>query len=133
MTIVVKVFNLDVQGGLKSFDTECLIMHTIHHQNLVKVITNCSNLDFKVLVMEYIPNGNLERWIYSNDSSLNIRQRLGIMIVVAFDIEYLHQDHSSPTVHCELKPSNILLDEDMIAHVSDFGISKLLIKNQRAT
>ncbi|KAK4478957.1 hypothetical protein RD792_014464 [Penstemon davidsonii] len=132
MTAAVKVFNLDVQSAFKSFDTECLIMRSIRHKNLVKVITSCSNLDFKALVMEYMPNGNLEKWLYSPNSHSNIGQRLGIMIYVASALEYLHQGCSSPIVHCDIKPSNILLDKDMIARVGDFGISKLLMKDQEA-
>ncbi|KAL3839056.1 hypothetical protein ACJIZ3_023647 [Penstemon smallii] len=127
----IKVLDLDVQGAFKSFDTECQIMRSLRHRNLVKVITSCSNLDFKALVLEYMPNGNLEKWLYSPNYSLNIGQRLGIMIDVASAIEYLHQGYSSPVVHCDLKPSNILLDEDMLGRVGDFGIAKLLTHDQR--
>ncbi|KAK4492883.1 hypothetical protein RD792_000208 [Penstemon davidsonii] len=130
-TAAVKVFNLDVQGALKSFDIECQILRSIRHRNLVKVITSCSNLDFKALVMEYMRNGNLEHWLHSPNYFLSIAQRLGIMIDVASAIEYLHQDYSSPIVHCDLKPSNILLDEDMVARVGDFGIAKLLTNDRR--
>ncbi|KAK4484211.1 hypothetical protein RD792_011433 [Penstemon davidsonii] len=130
MIAAVKVFNLDVQSAFKSFDTECQIMRNIRHKNLVKVITSCSNFDFKALVMEYMPNGNLEKWLHSPNSCSNIGQRLGIMIDVASALEYLHQGCSSPIVHCDIKPNNILLDEDMIARVSDFGISKLLMEDQ---
>ncbi|KAK4484215.1 hypothetical protein RD792_011437 [Penstemon davidsonii] len=128
---VVKVFDLDVQGAFKSFDTECQIMRSLRHRNLVKVITSCSNLDFKALVLEYMPNGNLDKWLYSSNYSLNTAQRVGIMIDVASATEYLHQGYSSPIVHCDLKPRNILLDEDMVARVADFGISKLLTHDQR--
>ncbi|KAK6134311.1 hypothetical protein DH2020_031934 [Rehmannia glutinosa] len=130
-TLAVKVFDLDVQGAFKSFDTECQIMRSLRHRNLVKVITSCSNLDFKALVVEYMPNGNLEKWLYSPNCSSKIAERLGILIDVASAIEYLHQGYSSPIVHCDLKPSNILLDENMVAHVGDFGISKLFMEDQR--
>ncbi|KAK4487036.1 hypothetical protein RD792_006351 [Penstemon davidsonii] len=131
MTVAVKVFDLDVQGALKSFDIECQILSSIRHINLVKVITSCSNLDFKALVMEYMPKGNLDQWLYSQNYFLNIAQRLGIMIDVASAIEYLHQDNSSPIIHCDLKPTNILFDENMVARVGDFGIAKFLTNDRR--
>ncbi|CAL5410810.1 unnamed protein product [Camellia sinensis] len=124
--LAVKVFNLQVEAAFKSFDIECEIMRNIRHRNLTKVISSCSNLDFKALVLEYIPNGSLEKWLYSYNYFLDMLQRLNIMIDVACALEYLHHDYSMSLVHCDLKPSNILLDDDMVAHVSDFGIAKLL-------
>jgi LRR receptor-like serine/threonine-protein kinase FLS2 len=126
MVVAIKVFNLVVEGAFKSFDTECGVLRNIRHRNLVKIISTCSNMDFKAFVLEYMPNGNLEKWLYSQDHCLSVLQRLNIMIDVATTLEYLHYDYSTPIVHCDLKPSNILLDEDMIAHVADFGIAKLL-------
>ncbi|KAL2496298.1 putative LRR receptor-like serine/threonine-protein kinase [Forsythia ovata] len=131
MIAAIKVFNLHLEGANKSFDTECHILCNIRHRNLVKVITSCSNLDLKALVLEYMPNGNLNKWLSSSNYFLNIVQRLEIMIDVASALEYLHHGYSSPIVHCDLKPSNILLDEDMVAHVADFGIAKLFTEDQR--
>ncbi|PHT82708.1 hypothetical protein T459_11151 [Capsicum annuum] len=124
--IAVKVFNLQLDAAFKSFDTECEVLCSLCHTNLVKVITSCSNLEFKALVLEYMPNGNLGKYLYSHNCFLNVRQRLSIMIDVTCALEYLHHGCSSVVVHCDLKPSNVLLDEDMVAHLSDFGISKLL-------
>ncbi|KAK4733157.1 hypothetical protein R3W88_007418 [Solanum pinnatisectum] len=124
--IAVKVFNLQLEAAFKSFDTECEVLRSLRHRNLVKVITSCSNLDFKALVLEYMPNGSLDKYLYSHNYFLDIRQRISIMIDVACALEYLHHGCSSPVIHCDLKPSNVLLDEDMVAHLSDFGISKLL-------
>ncbi|PHT37582.1 hypothetical protein CQW23_21155 [Capsicum baccatum] len=128
--IAVKVFNLQLDVAFKSFDTECEVLRSLRHRNIVKVITSCSNLDFKALVLDYMPNGNLEKYLYSHNYFLDIKQRLSIMIDVACALEYLHHGCSLPVIHCDVKPSNVLLDEDMVAHLSDFGISKLLGEDQ---
>ncbi|XP_060174299.1 receptor kinase-like protein Xa21 [Lycium barbarum] len=121
-----KVFNIQLESAFKSFDTECEILRNLRHRNLIKVITSCSNLDFKALVLEYMPNGTLDKWLYSHNLFLDLLQRLDIMIDVASAMDYLHNGYSTPVVHCDLKPSNVLLDQEMVAHVSDFGIAKLL-------
>ncbi|XVF87311.1 hypothetical protein PTKIN_Ptkin18bG0109900 [Pterospermum kingtungense] len=126
MDVAIKVFDMQSEGGFKSFDVECETMCNIFHRNLVKVITSCSNVDFKALIFEFMPNGNLEKWLYSYNYFLDVLQRIDIMIDVASALEYLHFGCSVPVIHCDLKPSNILLDEDMVAHVGDFGIAKLL-------
>ncbi|XP_059650241.1 receptor kinase-like protein Xa21 [Cornus florida] len=133
MIAAVKVFDLELQRAFTSFDAECEVIRNIRHRNLVKIISSCSNLDFKALVLEYMPKGNLENWLYSHNYFLNIVERLGIMIDVASALEYLHRGSSTSVVHCDLKPSNILLDEDMVAHVTDFGIAKLLVENKSIT
>ncbi|CAL9015670.1 unnamed protein product [Prunus brigantina] len=123
--VAVKVFSLQLEGAFKSFDRECEMLSNIRHRNLIKIISCCSELDFKALVLKYMPNGSLEKWLYSQNS-LNILQRLNIMIDAASALKYLHHGYSIPIVHCDMKPSNILLDDDMVAHVADFGIAKLL-------
>ncbi|XP_057799550.1 probable LRR receptor-like serine/threonine-protein kinase At3g47570 [Salvia miltiorrhiza] len=124
--IVVKVFNMQLEGISRIFDVECEILRSIRHRNLTNVISSCSNEEFKALVLEYMPKGNLEKWLYSHNYCLNMMERLNIMMDVACALEYLHHGYSMPIVHSDLKPSNVLLDEDMVAHVSDFGIAKLL-------
>ncbi|XP_041027326.1 probable LRR receptor-like serine/threonine-protein kinase At3g47570 [Juglans microcarpa x Juglans regia] len=126
MNIAIKIMNLQVKGAFKSFDAECEVLRNIRHRNIVKIITICSNIDFKALVLEYMPNGNLAKWLHSQDHYLNILQRLNIMIDIASALEYLHHGYSTAIIHCDLKPSNVLLDEEMVAHVADFGMAKLL-------
>lgn len=128
--VAVKVFNLQNEDSIKSFDIECEMLCNLRHRNLVKAISSCSNQDFKALVFEYMSNGSLEKWLYSDTLFLNMLQRLDIMIDVACALQYLHQECLTPVIHCDLKPSNILVDDGLVAYVSDFGISKFLEKDK---
>lgn len=138
-TLAVKVLDLKHSQASKSFNAECEALRIVRHRNLVKVITSCSSLDhkgdeFKALVMQFMPNDSLDMWLYPLDeeeteTSLNLMQRLNIAIDVASALEYLHDGCDPPVVHCDLKPSNVLLDENMVAHVGDFGLARLLSKN----
>ena len=74
LTVAIKVFNLDFQGALRSFDLESQVMQRIRHCNLVRIITCCSNLDFKSLVLEYMPNGSFDKWLYSHNYFLDLIQ-----------------------------------------------------------
>ncbi|KAK2390829.1 putative LRR receptor serine/threonine-protein kinase [Trifolium repens] len=137
-TLAVKVLDLQQSKASKSFSVECEALKNVRHRNLVKVITSCSSIDykgddFKALVMQFMPNGNLETSLYPEDlesgSSLTLLQRLNIAIDVASAMDYLHNDCDPPIVHCDLKPSNVLIDEDMVAHVADFGLARFLSQN----
>lgn len=130
MVVAVKLFNLDLELGSRSFSVECEVMRNLRHRNLIKIIGSCSNADYKLLVMEFMSNGNFERWLYSHNNCLDFMQRLNIIIDVASALDYMHHGASPIVVHCDIKPSNVLLDEDMVAHVSDFGIAKLLDEGQ---
>ncbi|MFS8027227.1 putative protein kinase RLK-Pelle-LRR-XII-1 family [Helianthus anomalus] len=130
-TVAIKVLNLNLRGGFKSFMAKCGALRNIRHRNLVKVITSCSSIDFqgndfKALVYDFMPNGSLESWLHSIQQMLDLAQRINIIKDVACAIEYLHCHCGNVVVHCDLKPSNILLDTDMIAHVGDFGLAKIL-------
>ncbi|KAM7528954.1 hypothetical protein LguiB_032364 [Lonicera macranthoides] len=78
-------------------------------------------------------NGSLDMWLHpqvpESSTTLRLIQRLNIAIDVASAIHYLHDLHEPPIIHCDLKPSNILLDNDLTAHVSDFGLARLLSKS----
>ncbi|KAJ9167373.1 hypothetical protein P3X46_022032 [Hevea brasiliensis] len=138
--VAVKVLNLEQTGAIKSFMAECNSLGNIRHRNLVKLVTCCSSLDyktnaFKALIFEYMGNGSLEKWLHpcaegeNQKRSLNLLQRLNIAIDVASALHYLHDLCGKPIIHCDLKPSNVLLDDEMVAHVSDFGLAKLFSIN----
>ncbi|XP_052299795.1 probable LRR receptor-like serine/threonine-protein kinase At3g47570 isoform X3 [Citrus sinensis] len=138
--VAVKVLFLHQRGALKSFMAECEVLRNIRHRNLVKILTACSSSDFegndfKALVYEFMHNGSLEIWLHPESTSddlnyssriLSLLQRLNIAIDVASALEYLHRHCGKPIVHCDLKPSNILLDNDMTAHVGDFGLTRFI-------
>ncbi|RVW32542.1 LRR receptor-like serine/threonine-protein kinase EFR [Vitis vinifera] len=130
--------NLQQGEASENFNAECEVLRNIQHRNLVKVITSCSSIDkrrveFKALVMEFMSNGSLEKWLYPEDTNsrlaLTLIQRLNIAIDVASALNYLHHDCDPPVVHCDLKPANVLLDDNMGAHVGDFGLARFLWKN----
>jgi LRR receptor-like serine/threonine-protein kinase FLS2 len=131
--VAIKVLNLQLSSAFKSFDAECKVLRTIRHRNLVKVISICSNPEFRALVLQYMLNDSLKRWLYSYNYCLNLFQRVNIMVDVASALDYFRHSQSESVVHCDLKPNNILLNEKMVAHVGDFGIAKILVKNKDAT
>ncbi|KAK9154409.1 hypothetical protein Sjap_001889 [Stephania japonica] len=136
--VAVKVLNMIEHKASKSFMAECEALRNVRHRNLMKVITACSTVDFqgndfKALIFKFMPNGSLENWLHPVRSdgrypteSLNFSRRLNLAIDIASAMDYLHNHCETPIIHCDLKPSNILLDEDMVAHVGDFGLAKFL-------
>ncbi|CAN1187571.1 LRR receptor-like serine/threonine-protein kinase EFR [Linum perenne] len=129
--VAVKVFNLQRHGASKSFVAECEALKNIRHRNLVRIVTVCSGTDyqgndFKALIYEFLTNGCLEEWLHRTTKSLTFLQRVDIALGIAYAVDYLHKHCETPIVHCDLKPSNVLLDEDMVAHVGDFGLARFL-------
>ncbi|XP_048130461.1 probable LRR receptor-like serine/threonine-protein kinase At3g47570 isoform X2 [Rhodamnia argentea] len=138
--VAVKVLHLVRYGARTSFMVECEALKNIKHRNLLKILTVCSGSDyqgndFKALVYQFMDNGSLERWLQPNPTfdgnelpkKLNFIRRINIAIDVASALDYLHHQCHIPIVHCDLKPSNILLDTEMVAHVGNFGLAKFLL------
>ncbi|CAD6335298.1 unnamed protein product [Miscanthus lutarioriparius] len=135
--VTVKVFNLQQPGSYKSFEAECEALRRVRHRCLVKIITSCSSIDhqgqdFRALIFEFMPNGSLDSWVHSDtekesgSGTLTLEQRLDIAVDIVDAIEYLHNGCQTSIIHCDLKPSNILLNQDMRAHVGDFGIARII-------
>ncbi|GJY90562.1 leucine-rich repeat protein, partial [Tanacetum coccineum] len=131
--VAIKVLHLHNRGAQKSFLAECEAWRNIRHRNLLKIVTSCSSVDFqgndfKAIVYELMPNGSVHDWLHSsaNTSKVNLLQRINILRDVATALEYLHIRCETTIVHGDLKPSNILLDYDMVAYVGDFGLARLL-------
>uniref|UniRef100_A0A8I6WJR1 Receptor kinase-like protein Xa21 n=1 Tax=Hordeum vulgare subsp. vulgare TaxID=112509 RepID=A0A8I6WJR1_HORVV len=130
-TVAVKVFKLNQHGAPQTFIAECKALQHIRHRNIVKVITACSTNDlvgneFKALVFVYMANGSLENRLHKQCGDLSLGAVICISVDIASALDYLHNECIPPIVHCDMKPSNILFDEDDIAHVSDFGLARLI-------
>ncbi|XP_031120253.1 G-type lectin S-receptor-like serine/threonine-protein kinase SD2-5 [Ipomoea triloba] len=120
--------------GLKEFLAEVNTIGNIHHFNLVKLIGYCREKSMRLLVYEHMCNGSLDKWIFSQQqittNSLTWEMRKKIIVGLAKGLEYLHEHCNPKIIHFDIKPQNILLDEDFNAKIADFGLAKLIARDQ---
>ncbi|KAJ0847532.1 putative protein kinase RLK-Pelle-SD-2b family [Helianthus annuus] len=116
----------------KSFLAEVQSIGSIHHVNLVRLRGFCTWKSQQFLVYDFMSNGSLDKWIYHGvrEHILGWECRKIIILNIAKGLAYLHEDCRQKIVHLDIKPQNILLDNDFNAKVSDFGLSKLIDKSQ---
>ncbi|THU62049.1 hypothetical protein C4D60_Mb01t01060 [Musa balbisiana] len=115
------------------FEAEVEMLGKIRHKNIVKLWCCCTNIDSKLLVYEYMPNGSLGDQLHgAKGGLLDWRTRYKIALDAAEGLSYLHHDCLPPIVHRDVKSNNILLDAEFGAKVSDFGVAKAIVKGPKS-
>ncbi|XP_074275089.1 leucine-rich repeat receptor protein kinase HPCA1-like [Silene latifolia] len=115
------------QAGLGS-KNEIELLSRLHHKNLVSLLGFCLEKDELILVYEFVPNGTLKGSLSGKSGiSLDWRRRIKVALGTARGLAYLHELANPPIIHRDIKPNNILLDQNLNAKVSDFGLSKPVI------
>ncbi|GAB4849402.1 Cold-responsive protein kinase 1 [Ancistrocladus abbreviatus] len=127
--VAVKVLSPESRQGLQEFLTELRVIAAVDHENLVKLYGCCVERNNRILVYGYLENNSLAQTLLggSHDTiNFTWRIRKNICIGIAQGLAYLHEEVRPHIVHRDIKASNILLDKDLNAKISDFGLAKLI-------
>ncbi|PON39365.1 Serine/threonine protein kinase [Parasponia andersonii] len=131
--VAVKILNISKEKG-EEFISEVSTMGRIHHVNIARLVGYCADGFRRALVYEFLPNDSLEKHISpaagGANHSLSWEKLQDIALGIAKGIEYLHQGCEQRIVHFDIKPHNVLLDENFNPKISDFGLAKLCSKDQ---
>ncbi|RCV26852.1 hypothetical protein SETIT_5G278500v2 [Setaria italica] len=124
----------DVKGDGEEFMNEVASISRTSHVNVVTLLGFCLEGSKRALIYEYMPNGSLERYVFSSnlnsENTLSWEKLFDIAIGIARGLEYLHRGCNTRIVHFDIKPQNILLDHDFRPKISDFGLAKLCLNKE---
>ncbi|XP_072992167.1 rust resistance kinase Lr10-like [Typha latifolia] len=128
--VAVKVLNGNLDKRVEEqFMAEVGTIGRTYHINLVRLYGFCFDLTVRALVYEYMENGSLDDYLFDNNRDTNFATLLEIATGVAKGIRYLHEECQQRIIHYDIKPGNILLDQKLIPKVADFGLAKLLSRD----
>ncbi|XP_044498184.1 G-type lectin S-receptor-like serine/threonine-protein kinase LECRK4 [Mangifera indica] len=131
--IAVKKLEKDIDKSKEEFMTELKIIGRSHHRNLVRMLGFCNEKDQYLLVYELMPNRTLSDFLFGEGKRPGWLRRAEMAFDIARGLLYLHEECETQIIHCDIKPQNVLLDMNYTAKISDFGLSKLLNKDQTRT
>ena len=131
--IAVKKLEKVMEQGEKEFLTEVRVIGQTHHKNLVKLLGFCDEQSHRLLVYELMTNGSLSSFLFSMGEKPCWDHRAQIGLAIARGLSYLHDECETQIIHCDIKPQNVLLDSQFNARIADFGLAKLLKKDQTRT
>ncbi|KAH0714502.1 hypothetical protein KY284_007407 [Solanum tuberosum] len=131
--IAVKRLDKELVEGETEFQTEIKIIGKTHHRNLVRLLGYCLEGSRRLLVYEYMTNGSLADVLFKSEKQPTWEERCGFARDIARGLLYLHDECETQIIHCDIKPQNILMDDQFCAKISDFGMAKLLKKDQTRT
>ncbi|KAL2318522.1 hypothetical protein Fmac_032398 [Flemingia macrophylla] len=129
--VAVKILNISQEEG-KEFINEVRIMGKMHHINVVRLLGFCAEGTHRALVYGLFPKGSLQSFIFPShdkDHFLGWEKLQRIAIGIAKGIEYLHLGGNHPIIHFDINPHNVLLDDNLVPKLSDFGLARLCSKN----
>ncbi|XP_069149189.1 G-type lectin S-receptor-like serine/threonine-protein kinase LECRK4 [Solanum lycopersicum] len=117
--------NMVTEGEGEVFEAEVNSISTTNHKNLVQLLGFCNEGQHRLLVYEHMKTGSIAHLLFK-DSRLSWSKRVQVAIDTAKGLCYLHEEYSTQIIHCDIKPQNMLLDENLTAKIADFGMAKLL-------
>ncbi|KAI7726986.1 hypothetical protein M8C21_011411 [Ambrosia artemisiifolia] len=132
--VAVKVLNSSKASG-KEFINEVASIGRISHINIVSLLGFCSDNHKRALIYEFMPNGSLDRYVHSNNPQkssirLEVMKLYEVALGIARGLDYLHRGCNPRILHLDIKPANILLDDDFCPKIADFGLAKLYSRNK---
>ncbi|KAK1430012.1 hypothetical protein QVD17_12448 [Tagetes erecta] len=129
--VAVKKLKVGYARAKAGFENEILLISHIHHRNLLGLLGWCSEGSNLLLVLEYMSNGSLDRFLWGEKrGTLNWRRRYDIILGTSRGLAHLHREFHVKIVHRDIKPCNIFLDDDFQPKIADFGLARFQPEDQ---